>query len=86
MFGFLVLEDFVFGQGTALVVDPGEEKLRLEFEGVKRSLIPMQSVIRIDEVEKQGTPKLRDGHKGSQDKITPFPGGLPRKGNSENKP
>ena len=36
-----------------VVVDPTEEKLKSEFTGVKRSFIPMQAIIRIDEVEKK---------------------------------
>ena len=53
MFGFLELEEFLFGEHTQVIVDPAEEKLKGEFAGVKRSYIPMQSIIRIDEVEKE---------------------------------
>jgi len=78
IFGFIVLEDFVFGTHTTLLVDPSEEKLRKEFEPVKRSFIPMHSVIRIDEVEKEGIAKISslDG------KVTQFPNAIytPSKG------
>lgn len=60
MFGFLELEEFIFGEHTQLIVDPAEEKLKGEFSGVKRSYIPMQSVIRIDEVEKEGQVKVSE--------------------------
>jgi hypothetical protein len=60
MFGFLVIEDFVFGENSTLVVDPSEERLKLEFKGVKRTIIPMQAVFRIDEVSQQGVSKVRD--------------------------
>jgi hypothetical protein len=60
IFGFLEVEELVFGEQTALVVDPSEEKLKMEFNGVKRVFIPMHSVIRIDEVTKQGASKVRD--------------------------
>jgi len=60
MYGFVILEDFVFGEHSGLVVDPGEEKLKSEFEGVKQTIIPMHSVIRIDEVERRGTAKIVD--------------------------
>ena len=72
MFGFIVIEDFVFGESSSLVVDPANERLRLEFNGVKRTTIPMQAVFRIDEVNSHGTAKIRDK---SQDlaKITMFP-------------
>mgnify|MGYP003329792526 CR=1 FL=1 len=49
-------------------VDPNEEKLKSEFSGVKRSFIPMQAIIRIDEVEKSGVCKISNG-----DNIAPFP-------------
>jgi len=72
MFGFLEVEDFVFGETTSLVVDPSEERLQAEFQGVKRTFIPMQSVFRIDEVNKRGVAKIRD--KSSETgKISMFP-------------
>jgi hypothetical protein len=54
------------------VVDPSEEKLKSEFEGVKRTYIPLQAVIRIDEVERSGANKIitADGRSG---KVMPFP-------------
>ena len=72
MFGFLEVEDFVFGENTSLVVDPSEERLKLEFGGVKRSYIPMQSVFRIDEVTKQGAAKVRD-KSADTGKVSLFP-------------
>ena len=61
----------LFGERSAILVDPGEEKLKSEFAGVKRSYIPMQSIIRIDEVEKQGAAKISEG--GDSGKIATFP-------------
>jgi hypothetical protein len=58
LYGFVIIEDIVFGEKSAIVVDPGEEKLRAEFEGVKRSFIPMHEIIRIDQVERQGVAKV----------------------------
>ncbi len=71
MYGFIEVEEFVFGERTQVIVDPGEEKLKAEFAGVKRSYIPMQSIIRIDEVEKEGQVKVSDIK--SQDKIAALP-------------
>lgn len=59
LFGFLEVEELVFGERSALVVDPAEEKIKSEFEGVKRSFLPMHSVLRVDEVDKQGSSKIR---------------------------
>lgn len=58
MYGFVIAEDFVFGERSALVIDPSEEKLRNEFEGVSRTFIPIHEVIRIDQVKKRGTAKI----------------------------
>ena len=77
MFGFLVIEDFVFGENTSLVVDPSEERLKLEFNGVKRTFVPIHSVFRIDEVSKHGVAKVRD-KSSDVNKVTMFP--IPSKG------
>ena len=58
LYGFVVAEDFVFGENTSIVVDPAEEKLKSEFEGVKRSFIPMHEIVRIDQVERRGVAKI----------------------------
>ena len=58
LMGFVEIEDLVFGERSQLVVDPTEEKLQKEFEGVKRFYVPMHAVIRIDEVEKEGTSRI----------------------------
>ena len=82
LYGFIEVEDYVFDSVTQVVVDPSEEKLKKEFAGVRRSFIPIQSVIRIDEVEKSGASKISSG-----DNITPFPvsfmGGKADTGKSE---
>ena len=58
LFGFIEIEEFIFGDNSTLVIDPGEERLKDEFGAVKRSYIPMHSVVRIDEVENRGTAKI----------------------------
>ena len=58
MFGFVTVEQLVFGEKTTLVVDPSEEKIKTEFEHVERTYLPMHSIIRIDEVDKRGTAKI----------------------------
>lgn len=44
LWGFLEIEEFVFGERTQVVVDPSEEKLKAQFEGVVRSFVPMHSI------------------------------------------
>src|SRR6266540_417001 len=58
MYGFVEVEELVFGERTSLVVDPGEEQLKNEYSGVKKTYIPFNAVIRIDEVEKEGAGKV----------------------------
>ena len=58
LFGFVEIEELVFGERSSVVVDPVEERIKSEFAGVKRSYLPLQSVIRIDEVRKQGVSKI----------------------------
>ncbi|MGH8501094.1 MAG: DUF1820 family protein [Gammaproteobacteria bacterium] len=60
LFGFVVLEELVFGERASVVVDPSEERLKTEFESVKRTHVPMHAVVRIDEVEKQGVAKISE--------------------------
>ncbi|HKT74157.1 MAG TPA: DUF1820 family protein [Steroidobacteraceae bacterium] len=58
LFGFIEVEELVFGERSTVVLDPGEERIKGEFEGVKRTYLPMHSVLRIDEVKKQGVSKI----------------------------
>ena len=48
----------VFGERSTVVVDPSEERIKAEFNEVKRTYLPMHSVLRIDEVKKQGVSKI----------------------------
>jgi len=70
LFGFIEVEEIVFGERTSVVVDPSEEKLKSEFENVKRTYLPMHSIMRIDEVDKQGVSKISSA---DGDNIAPFP-------------
>lgn len=72
MYGFIVVEDIVFGETSSVVIDPGEEKLRAEFEGVKETYIPMHAVLRIDQVEKQGASKISE----AADNVAAFPSSI----------
>ncbi len=71
LYGFVVVEEIVFGTQSSVVIDPGEERLKTEFEAVKRSFIPIHSVIRIDEVEKPGVSKIH-AMDGSINNVSPF--------------
>ncbi len=71
MYGFIEVGELIFGERSAVLVDPAEEKLKAEFTGVKRTYVPMHSVVRVDEVEKEGTNKITN--LGDGEKVTPFP-------------
>lgn len=73
LYGFIEIEEFVFGERSQLVVDPSEEKLKNEFAGVSRSYIPAHSVIRIDEVESEGKVKVTDIKPGDKSNMVQFP-------------
>ena len=86
MYGFIEVEDYVFGERSQLIVDPGEEKLKNEFSGVARSYIPMHSIVRIDEVEKEGVGKIVEGVDGGSGNVSAFPlpaGARPVNGDSD---
>jgi len=72
MFGFVEVEKLIFGEKSSVVVDPTEESLKTEFENVERSYIPMHSIIRIDEVVKEGVPKVTEASTNGSN-VMPFP-------------
>lgn len=72
LWGFNVIGDLQFDLHEGLVVDPMEERLRAEFSGTKMLHLPMQSIIRIEEVEKKGQSAIRDAATG-ENVVTPFP-------------
>lgn len=60
MYGFIELGEIIFGEKSAVVVDPSEEQLKAEFAGVKRTYIPLHTILRIDEVDKEGINKITE--------------------------
>ena len=58
LFGFVEVGDLVFDARKSVVVDPAEERIQMEFAGVKKTYLPMHYVLRIDEVDKQGISKI----------------------------
>ena len=75
LYGFVDVEGILFGEKSAVVIDPSEERLKSEFEGVSRTHIPMHAIVRIDEVEKQGAAKIVP-ISGRIEDVIPFPGPL----------
>ena len=69
MYGFIEVEEYIFNKDKQLVVDPSSEKLKKEFNKVERSYIPVNSIMRIDEVNETGEAKIKE-NKGQ---IRPLP-------------
>jgi hypothetical protein len=44
LFGFIEIEELVFGERSKLLIDSSEERLKTEFEGVRRTYVPLHSV------------------------------------------
>jgi hypothetical protein len=71
IYGFIYVAELVFDQNKSIVIDPAEDKLREEFENVNVLHLPVQSVIRIEEVKKKKSCKIREIKPG--DNVAQFP-------------
>lgn len=58
LFGFIEVEDLLFGERSKILIDSSEERLKSEFDGVRRFFIPMHAVVRVDEVDKAGRGRI----------------------------
>jgi hypothetical protein len=76
LWGFTEVAELVFDLHDGVVIDPTEERLRDEFGNTRVLHLPMQSIVRIEEVEKKGQSAIRDAATGEK-VVTPFP--LPAK-------
>ncbi len=69
--GFVEIDGLIFGETSSVVIDPSEDRLKTEFQSVSRSLIPMQAVTRIDQMEKRGQCEITE--LDGLTNVTPFP-------------
>jgi hypothetical protein len=76
LWGFTEVGELVFDVRDGVLVDPTEERLRDEFGNTRVLHLPMQSIVRVEEVEKKGQSAIRDAATGEA-VVTPFP--LPAK-------
>jgi hypothetical protein len=72
LWGFTEVADLVFDVKEGVVIDPTEERLRDEFAHTKTLHLPMQSIVRIEEVDRKGQLAIRDAATGEK-VVTPFP-------------
>ena len=76
LWGFTEVADLVFDVAEGVVVDPTEERLRAEVADTRVLHLPMQAVVRVEEVDRKGASAVRDAT-GGDGVVTPFP--LPAK-------
>ena len=72
IWGFTEISELVFDVNEGLVVDPTEERLRDEFANTRVLHLPMQSIVRIEEVDRKGQLAIRDATTGEK-VVMPFP-------------
>jgi len=71
LFGFLEISGLLFDSGQQTVVDPAEERMREEFADTEVLHVPINSVLRVEQVKRRGQCVIRDRESG--EKVTPFP-------------
>ena len=69
MFAFIEVEELIFGERSQILIDSSEDRLKNEFKGVRRTFIPIHSIIRIDQVDRAGSGRIRNG----EGKVSTFP-------------
>ena len=72
LFGFVEVEQLLFGERSQVVIDPSEDKLKHEFKEVDRFYVPMHAIVRIDQVKKRGVGRITASSKGDGG-VTRFP-------------
>jgi len=79
LWGFTEVGEIVFDQASdGVVIDPTEERLREEFANTKVLHLPIQCIVRVEEVEKRGPLAIRDAASGEK-VVTPFPMAPPQR-------
>src|SRR3990167_5560919 len=73
LMGFIEIEELIFQDTKSTVlIDPAEDKLRMEFKDVKRSYIPLHTILLIDEVMKEGAARLKPSEKIKKGNVSPL--------------
>ncbi len=71
LMGFIEIDEIIFADNSNAEVT-GEAILRKEFHNVRRSYLPMHTLLRIDEVSKSGKTKI-EVLKSEKGKVSHFP-------------
>jgi len=72
LYGLIELGDFIFPE-SGILYNPGEERVRREFEGIRRTWIPYHAVMRVDEIsdERESESKIVPLNPGQRPDKTP---------------
>lgn len=71
LYGFVEASGLAFESSESVVIDPVEERMRDEFAETEVLYVPIQSVVRIEKVNRRGTCVIRDRNSG--EKVTSLP-------------
>ena len=58
LYGLVELSEFIFPD-SQIVYNPGEERIKREFENVNRTWIPFHAIVRIDEVPDSAVSEIK---------------------------
>lgn len=62
LLGFMSISDILFDLRDAVVIDPVEEQLKAEFKDVEVLHIPLTQILKVEEVKKKKSCKIRQLH------------------------
>lgn len=66
LWGFTEVSELVWDSTDNVVIDPTEERLKDEFGATRKLHLPIQSVLRVEEVERKGQLSIRDSQTGER--------------------
>jgi len=72
LWGFTEVAELVFDVNDGVVIDPTEERLREAFGNTSVLHLPIQCIVRVEEVQKREPLVIRDATSGER-VVTPFP-------------
>lgn len=80
LWGFTCVSELDLSPREGMLVDPAEERMREEFERTRTLHLPMQSIVRIEEVAERGAAAIRDERSGDKVVTLPLPPSRPGNG------
>jgi hypothetical protein len=82
LYGLVEISDFVFPD-SQVVYNPGEERIRREFQNVRKTWIPYHAIVRIDEVPESTATEIKvvslETARQTEARVSPAHAGLIKK-------